>query len=210
LVKVIGHSPGNTGCGSAASLQQREVGSTMIGCASGKSKLLLASPLTNIYFPKMSLSASKAFALALVLVCAFGAEQASARSKKPRLEPSSGPSVISVPSIMVDETGTPVIMQGLERPRRAIQGRHHIKKEAERRTNIPRGSATFVPPVSSIGSLPRTPLLVQPPAVAPYNPPPISNPSERIMQLNQSFPLNAGLGNNPTDRDGYVRYNFNR
>ena len=60
------------------------------------------------------------------------------------------------------------------------------------------------------GGLPRTPLLVQPPAVAPYNPPPISNPSERVMQLNQSFPLNAGLGNNPTNRDGYVRYNFNR
>jgi hypothetical protein len=110
----------------------------MIGCASGKSKLLLASPLTNIYFPKMSLPASKTFALALVLVCAFGAEQASARSKKPRLEPSSGPSVISVPSIMVDESGTPVIMQGLERPRRAIQDGHRAKKEAERRANIPR------------------------------------------------------------------------
>jgi hypothetical protein len=27
---------------------------------------------------------------------------------------------------------------------------------------------------------------------------------------NQSFPLNGGLGNNPTDRDAYVRYNLNR
>jgi hypothetical protein len=150
----------------------------------------------------MSVSASKAFALGIVLVfCTFGGEEASARSKKHRLEPS------SVPSIMVDETGTPVIMQGLERSKRAIQDRPHINKEAERRVNIPRGSANFVPPVS--GGLPRTPLLVQPPAVAPYNPPPINNPSERVMQSNQSFPLNRGLGNNPTDRDAYVRYRLN-
>jgi hypothetical protein len=31
-------------------------------------------------------------------------------------------------------------------------------------------------------------------------------PSERINQLNQSFPLDRGLGNNPTDRDAYIRY----
>jgi len=135
---------------------------------------------------------------------AANAAQASARSKNHSLEPS------SVASIMKDETGTPVIMQGLERPKRAIRDRHHAKKDAQRPANISRGSATFIPPVSSIGGLPRTPLLVQPPAVAPYNPPPISNPSERVMQSNQSFPLNAGLGNNPTNRDGYVRYNFNR
>src|SRR3984893_15517603 len=34
--------------------------------------------------------------------------------------------------------------------------------------------------------------------------------SERISQFNQSFQFNKGLGNNPTDRDAYVRYNFNR
>lgn len=100
-------------------------------------------------------------------------------------------------------------MQGLERPKRAIQDRPHSNKEAERRVNIPRGSANFVPQVSSMGGLPRTPLLVQPSAVAPYNPPPINNPSERVMQFNQSFPLNRGLGNNPTDRDAYVRYHLN-
>jgi hypothetical protein len=167
-----------------------------------KSKLGLALPLTNIYLQDMRSSASKAFALGLVLVfCAFGAEQASARAKKHGLEPS------SVPSIMVDEVGTPVIMQGLERPKRAIENRHRTNKDPERRVNIPRGSANFVP--SSVGGLPRTPLLVQPPAVAPYNPPPINNPSERVMQSNQSFPLNRGLGNNPNDRDSYVRYHFN-
>jgi hypothetical protein len=165
--------------------------------------LRLALPLTNVYFQAMSLSVSKAFALGLVFVfCAFASEEASARSKKHRLEPS------SVLGIMTDETGTPVIMQGLERPKRAIKDRPHRNKEAERRVNIPRGSANFVPPVSS-GGLPRTPLLVNPSAVAPYNPPPINNPSERVMQSNQSFPMNRGLGNNPTDRDAYVRYRLN-
>jgi hypothetical protein len=41
-----------------------------------------------------------------------------------------------------------------------------------------------------------------------YIPPPINNPSAQINQLNQSFPLNRGLGNNPTDRDAYIRYNL--
>jgi len=155
----------------------------------------------------MRSSKSKAVALGLslglvVAFCAFGAEHASARAKKPRPEPS------SFPSIMVEETKTPVIMQGLERPKGAVADRHHAGKEAERRVNIPRGSANFVP--SSTGSLPRTPLITQSPAVAPYNPPPINNPSERITQFNHSFPLNGGLGNNPTNRDAYIRYNLNR
>ena len=137
----------------------------------------------------------------MVAFCAFGAEHAWARAKKQRpAEPS------SFRGIMVDET--PVIMQGLERPKRAVAARHHAGKEAERPVNIPRGSASFVP--SSTGGLPRTPLMIQSPTVAPYNPPPISNPSERITQFNHSFPLNGGLGNNPTDRDAYIRYNLNR
>jgi hypothetical protein len=41
-------------------------------------------------------------------------------------------------------------------------------------------------------------------------PPPVNNPSERINQFNHSFPLNGGLGNNPTNRDDYIRYNLNR
>jgi hypothetical protein len=154
----------------------------------------------------MRSSLSAAFALAIVLVfSSFGAEQAVARSKK-QVEPSSGS------SIMVDE-GTPIIMQGLERPKRAVQGgTKEATKEQEpgRRVHIPRGSASFVPPISSVTPLPRTPLLSQQGAVAPYNPPPISNPSERITNFNHSFEFNKGLGNNPTDRDGYVRYNFNR
>jgi len=35
---------------------------------------------------------------------------------------------------------------------------------------------------------------------------PIANPSAGVMQSNQSFQLNRGLGNNPINRDAYVRY----
>jgi len=53
-------------------------------------------------------------------------------------------------------------------------------------------------------------LTLSQPAVTPYIPPPIRNPSEQINQLNQSFPFNAGVGSNPANRDAYIRYNLNR
>jgi len=51
---------------------------------------------------------------------------------------------------------------------------------------------------------------LQQPSAGVYIPPPVNNPSERINQLNQSFPLNGGLGLNPSNRDEYIRYNLNR
>src|SRR6266566_1779832 len=59
---------------------------------------------------------------------------------------------------------------------------------------------------ANAAGLPRTPSLVQPQAVAPYNPPSIANPSAGVMQSDQSFQLNRGLGNNPINRDAYVRF----
>jgi hypothetical protein len=143
-------------------------------------------------------------ALGLVLVfCVAGAGQASARSQKHR--------TLTVPSIPVDATGTPIIMQGLEQPKKAVEDRHHGRneaKEAKRPVHIPRGSASLVPAGPS--SLPRTPSLGPPLAVTPYNPPAINSPSDRVIQSNQSFPLNGGLGNNPSTRDAYIRYNLSR
>jgi hypothetical protein len=134
-------------------------------------------------------------ALGLALVfCTSGAEQAWARSQKHRSDS------LTVPSIPVDATGTPVIMQGLEPPTKAIEDRHHGRKEAKRPVYIPHGSA----------SLARTPSLGPPLAVTPYNPPAINSPSDRVIQSNQSFPLNGGLGNNPSNRDAYIRYNLSR
>ena len=68
------------------------------------------------------------------------------------------------------------------------------------------GNANLALAQSNAGGLPRTPLLVpQPPAVAPYNPPSINSFSDQVIQFDQSFQTNKGLGNNPTGRDAYVR-----
>jgi hypothetical protein len=48
--------------------------------------------------------------------------------------------------------------------------------------------------------------IVSQPSVGVYKPPPINSFSDRVTQCQHSFPLNAGLGNNPTNRDFYVRY----
>ena len=53
-------------------------------------------------------------------------------------------------------------------------------------------------------------LSLQQPSGSVYTPPAIANSSERIKDLNSSFPLNGGLGLNPSNRDDYIRYNLNR
>jgi hypothetical protein len=59
-------------------------------------------------------------------------------------------------------------------------------------------------------SLPQTPLIEQGPAAAPYNPPALNSPSDRAIQSDQSFGLNRGIGNNPTNRDEYTREQLNK
>src|ERR1700722_4012688 len=66
-------------------------------------------------------------------------------------------------------------------------------------------SAVGVEQAAAQEGLPRTPLIEQGPADAPYNPPAVNDPSERVMQSDQSFQLDRGIGNNPTNRDEYVR-----
>jgi hypothetical protein len=93
--------------------------------------------------------------------------------------------------MVVDDTGTPIIMQGLQPARRVVTGRRkatkEATKEAERHVHILHDSPGFIPPISSQAPLPRTPLIGQAPAVAPYNPPAIRNPSAEISQYNHSF-----------------------
>jgi hypothetical protein len=110
--------------------------------------------------------------------------------------------------------GTPIIMAGMECPRRPArreeQAQEPEQEQATKRAQRPRfttrgSSGAYIPPVQ------RTPsVTLQQPSAGVYIPPPVNNPSERINQLNQSFPLNGGLGNNPTNRDEYIRYNLNR
>jgi hypothetical protein len=105
--------------------------------------------------------------------------------------------------------GTPVIMAGMEcsrRPARAEAQQEPAAERPERSRLTPRGSSgRYVAPVQRAPSL-----TLSQPSTGPYIPPPVANPSERINQLNQSFPLNGGLGLNPSDRDSYIRYNLNR
>jgi len=165
----------------------------------------LALAAGSAYSSRMSLRSSKTLAVLIaVAFCACGAEQALARSKKQPAEP--------MPSVTMDE-GTPIIMQGLklERPKKqpgATPGsadEEQAKERAERPVKIPRGSSSYVPPPvpSPLGG-PPSPTLLRP-QVAPYQPPAINSFSDRVINCNQSFTFNAGVGNNPTNRDAFVR-----
>jgi hypothetical protein len=149
-------------------------------------------------FIGMSRPLSRILAFAFAVLVLGTAATASARPKKP-----------STPPATVCD-GTPIIMQGMDCPRRPARGEQAEQKQPTQRPERPRvttrGSSS-----PSVAPPPRTPsLTLSQPAAAPYIPPPVSNPSERIHQLNHSFPLNGGLGNNPTERDAYIRYNLNR
>ena len=107
--------------------------------------------------------------------------------------------------------GTPIIMQGMDCPRRPARGESSSRQtqptqRAERPRVTARGSGG---PYIAAPLRPPSLTLTQPSA-GPYIPPPINNPSAQINQLNQSFPLNGGLGNNATKRDAYIRYNLTR
>ena len=152
----------------------------------------------------MSLTLSRIVALACAVLVLGAAATASARPKKQSAERT------TAQTTMCD--GTPIIMQGMDclpRPARG-QAQEQEQKQPSQRAERPRGTKR-----GSGGPYVAAPLrtpsltLTQPPA-GPYIPPPVNNPSERINQLNQSFPLNRGLGNNPTDRDAYIRYNLTR
>jgi hypothetical protein len=171
--------------------------------------LVLASRLGNIYLSAMGSPWWKALIIALAALAVGAGDTASAQPKKDVADrPVVAP---SIPSIMVDvdKNGIPIIMKDSRaRPKRP-QSEDRPSKRAERPRTIPRGSSAYVEP-TPLPNTGRASGMVAPPLVTPYNPPPINNPSERIGQFNQSFPLNRGLGNNPTDRDAYVRYNLTR
>ena len=103
--------------------------------------------------------------------------------------------------------GTPIIMQGMGCPKRVARGE---EQEPTQRGDRPRrrvrgSGGPYIP------SYQPTPSLPMPQAsTGVYIPPPVNNPSAQINQLNQSFPFNAGLGNNPTNRDAYIRYNMTK
>jgi hypothetical protein len=95
-------------------------------------------------------------------------------------------------SVERDAGGTPIIMREEEPPKRPRPA--------------PRGSGGYYvpPPVPSPNAGPPAPALLQPPP-APYKPPPIRSFGDRVVDCIHSYPLNAGIGNNPIDHQTYIR-----
>jgi hypothetical protein len=150
----------------------------------------------------MSVPLSRMVALALAVLVLGAATSASARPKK-HIQRAEGTATTTTNCY-----GTPIIMQGMDCPRRSARGeeQEQVTKRAERPRVTRRGSSgAYNPALLSPPSLP-----LSQPSAGVYIPPPVANPSAQINQLNHSFPLNGGLGNNPTNRDAYIRYNLTR
>jgi len=148
----------------------------------------------------MSAPLPRVVTLGLAVLVLGTAATASARPKKQNAERTTTPITMC--------GGTPIIMQGLEcsgRPARGEQPEQSTERPQRPRLTARGSGGSYVAPVQ------RTPsLTLTQPSPGPYIPPPINNPSDRIQQLNQSFPFNGGLGNNPSNLDAYIRYNMNR
>ena len=152
----------------------------------------------------MSVPLSRMVALALAVLVLGAATSASARPKKhiQRAERTA--------TTTTNCYGTPIIMQGMDCPRRTARGEEQEQEQVTKRAERPRvtrrgSSGAYNPALLSPPSLP-----LSQPSAGVYIPPPVANPSAQINQLNHSFPLNGGLGLNPTDRDSYIRYNLTR
>jgi hypothetical protein len=151
---------------------------------------------------------SKILAIAVAVIVALGTmDVASARSKKHRAEPS------TTTILEHDYDGTPIIMRGPDAPKPRSEPRSKTKvvpeekvqpsERAERPRHVPRGSSTYIPPPVPSPYASPPPPLTQPPAV--YQPPPINSFGDRVTNCIHSYPLNKGIGNNPTDQQMYIR-----
>ncbi len=160
------------------------------------------------YIKRMRASLTKALVLAVAAVLALGAfDDASAARKKRQLR-------ADAPLVERDYDGTPIIMKGFRRPpavsiMKDEPGTGRVtdapRGKAVRR-HVPRGSGSYIPPPNpspSSSSLPPTALTRVPPA----SPPPIQTRTfnDRVINCIHSAPLNAGVGNNPSDRQAYIR-----
>jgi len=137
-------------------------------------------------------------ALATLLIVALS-DAVLARSKK------SGTS--SDMGLERDASGTPIIMKGYRSaPRQADAPRSGQK--ITKSVRIPRGSSTSIPPPLTSSSFSGAGATTGQ-AVQPYNPPKITTFGDRVNNAIQSYPLQKGIGNNPTDMQMYIRQNSN-
>jgi hypothetical protein len=157
----------------------------------------------------MSTPLSRIVTLAVAAGLVLGtAATASARPKKHSVKHSVERQATSTTSSTTNCYGTPIIMQGMGCPKRFARGEEQeppTQRGEHPRRRVRGSGGPYIPSLQPTPSLP-----VPQASVGTYIPPPVNNPSAQINQLNQSFPFNAGLGNNPTNRDAYIRYNLTR
>ena len=153
---------------------------------------------------------AKILAVAVAAVVSLSATDPSwAKQKKPRAKKASSSGLV------VDSDGTPIIMQGYRKPAQPkstqpsiMRDEPGVKADTEKADTKqasrprPRGSSTYIPP--SVPSRSGSPAIVSPnPGV--YKPPAINSFGDRTTGCIHSFPLNAGIGNNPSDQQSYIR-----
>jgi hypothetical protein len=170
----------------------------------------------------MQPSKAKILTLALAALMVLSTlDAASARKKKARAKPQPTASenlLRPAPGqlVPVDRDGTPIIMQGYRSPsimrdREPSEPKEPMQR-ADRPVKIPRGSSTYIPPPSpspySVNSPPAAALTQ--PVPQPYKPPPITTFSDRVNSAIQAYPLEKGIGNNPTDQQQFIRQRLNQ
>jgi hypothetical protein len=158
--------------------------------------------------PPMTMSGAMRTALSTILISILAiavtlmvADNAVARTKKPRHR-SHG-----APSITRDYDGTPIIMRDLERPKKQAPEDGPVT-QSRRPVHIPHGSGGYIPPPVPSPYASPPPPLTQPPGV--YKPPPINSFGDRVIDAIHAYPLEKGIGNNPTDPQMFIRQRANQ
>ena len=131
----------------------------------------------------MRFNRSSLIVIALVATAAVASTSADARHRRTAQHTTST-------GLPVDSSGTPIIMEGYQ----ADQGRVHGRVAAP---------VVVPPPHTGLPDLPARQLLQPPPppvAAAPSKP----SFSDKVTNCIHSYPLNAGVGNNPAERNAYM------
>ena len=169
----------------------------------------------------MQPSKAKILTLALAALMVLGTlDAASARKKKVRAKPQptaseNEPRHVPGQLVPVDRDGTPIIMQGyrsraITRDKEPNEAKEPVQR-ADRPVKIPRGSSTYIPPPSpSPYSSSNPPAALTQPAPAPYQPPKITTFSDKVNDAIHAYPLQKGIGNNPTDQQQFIRQRVNQ
>jgi hypothetical protein len=108
------------------------------------------------------------------------------------------------------ENGTPVIMKGYHPPKLTTE--KEPERRADRPVHIPHGSGAYIPPPvpSPYSSNSPPAAALTRPVVQPYNPPHIETFGDRATNAIHDYPLQKGIGNNPTDQQMFIRQRANQ